>query len=101
MESKDKGNRGGGGSTKNTVKMKFLTVMTLLPHVFPGNSALRKKISATSTWIYQFTGDKTGNRKTSSLLSMTVLKSFLPQTACWNKTTDFFLTFPLADLNLN
>ena len=56
-------------STKHTGKMKFPTGMTLLPHVFPGNSILRKQISATSTWIYQFTGDKTGNRKISSLLN--------------------------------
>jgi hypothetical protein len=52
--------------------------MTLLPHVSPGNSALKKEMSATSTWIYQFTGGKTGNQKTSSLFIVTVLKSFLP-----------------------
>ena len=37
--------------------------------------------------------------KTSSLLIMTVLKSFLPQIACRTKKT--FLTSPLADLDLN
>jgi hypothetical protein len=68
--------------------MKVLTVMTLLLHVSPGDSTLRKEMSATSTRIYQSTGDKTGNRKT-SLLIMTVLKSFLPQIACRTKMTDF------------
>jgi hypothetical protein len=63
--------------------------MTLLPHVPPGNSALRKEMSATTTRNYQFNGDKTGNRKTSSLLMMTVLKSFLPQIAFRTKTTVF------------
>jgi len=75
--------------SKNAVKTKVLTVMTLLPHVPPGNSALRKEMSATTTRIYQFNGDKTGNRKTSSLLIMTVLKSFLPQIAFRTKTTVF------------
>jgi len=45
--------------------------------------------SAKSTRIYQFNGDKTGNKKTSSLLIMTVLKSFLPKIACRTKTTGF------------
>jgi hypothetical protein len=42
VESKIKETEEGGGSTKNTIKTKVPTVMTLLPHVFPGNSALRK-----------------------------------------------------------
>jgi hypothetical protein len=74
--------------------------MMLLPHVSPDNSALRKEISAKSTRIYQFNGDKTGNRKTSSHLIMTVLKSFLPQITCRTKTKSL-LTSPLADLDLN
>ena len=73
--------------SKNTVKTKVLTVMILLPHVSPGNSALRKEISAKSTRIYQFNGDK-NKRKTPSLI-MTVPKSFLPQIACRTKTTVF------------
>jgi hypothetical protein len=51
------------GVSNTTVKTKVLRVMTLVPHISPGNLAWRKQISATNTRIYQFTGDKTGDRQ--------------------------------------
>jgi len=51
------------GALKTTTKMKVLRVMRLLQRISYGTSARREQMSATNTWIHQFTGNKTGERQ--------------------------------------
>jgi hypothetical protein len=53
---------GVGRCSISAVKMKVLRGMTLLLHISPGSLAWRKQMGATNTRIYQFTGNKTGDR---------------------------------------
>jgi hypothetical protein len=72
---------------KNKIKAKDLRVRILLPHTSPGNAASRKQRHATNTRIYHFTGDKTSNRKKSSLLTTSSFEQ-LPPLDCKCKAND-------------